>query len=63
MMKMLVSAYTCEPGSGSEEGIGWNTAVELAKYYETWVLTRTIFRSTIEIEAELIRNPVPSLHY
>jgi glycosyltransferase involved in cell wall biosynthesis len=61
MMKIVVSAYTCEPGSGSEEGVGWNMAVELAKYYETWVLTRTIFRSTIE--AELIRNPLPSLHF
>jgi hypothetical protein len=61
MMKILVSAYTCEPGSGSEEGVGWNMAVELAKYYETWVITRTIFRSTIE--EELIRNPVPSLHF
>ncbi|MEQ8541751.1 MAG: glycosyltransferase [Coleofasciculus sp. D1-CHI-01] len=60
-MKILVSAYTCEPGCGSEEGVGWNTALALAKYHETWVLTRTIFRSTIE--AELIRHPVPKLHF
>jgi len=60
-MKILVSAYTCEPGCGSEEGVGWNTVLALAKYHETWVLTRTIFRSTIE--AELIRHPVPNLHF
>jgi len=60
-MKILVSAYTCEPGCGSEEGVGWNTALALAKYHQTWILTRTIFRSTIE--AELIRHPVPNLHF
>lgn len=60
-MKILVSAYTCEPGCGSEEGVGWNTVLALAKYRQTWVLTRTIFRSTIE--AELVRHPVPNLHF
>lgn len=60
-MKILVSAYACEPGCGSEEGVGWNMAVSLAKYYETWVLTRTIFRSPIE--AELARHPIPNLHF
>jgi len=60
-MKILVSAYTCEPGCDSEEGVGWNTALALAKYHQTWILTRTIFRSTIE--AELIRHPVPNLHF
>jgi len=60
-MKILVSAYTCEPGCGSEEGVGWNTALVLARYHQTWVLTRTIFRSTIE--AELNCHPVPNLRF
>ncbi|MFP5273335.1 glycosyltransferase family 4 protein [Coleofasciculus sp.] len=60
-MKILVSAYTCEPGCGSEEGVGWNMALAVAKYHETWVLTRTIFRDPIE--AELVRHPVPNLHF
>lgn len=60
-MKILVSAYTCEPGCGSEEGVGWNMALAVAKYHETWVLTRTIFR--VPIEAELVRHPVPNLHF
>jgi len=60
-MKILVSAYACEPGCGSEEGAGWNAISALAKSYETWVLTRTIFRSAIE--AELSHHPIPSLHF
>jgi glycosyltransferase involved in cell wall biosynthesis len=60
-MKILVSAYACEPGCGSEEGVGWNMALAVAKYHETWVLTRTIFRDPIE--AELARNPIQNLHF
>lgn len=60
-MKVLLSAYVCEPGSGSEEGVGWNMVREIAKYYECWVLTRTIFRQAIE--AELNSHPVPNLHF
>jgi len=60
-MKILVSAYACEPGCGSEEGVGWNMALALAKYHETWVLTRTIFRDPIE--AEVARNPIQNLHF
>jgi len=60
-MKILVSAYACEPGCGSEEGVGWNMALSLAKYHETWVLTRTIFRAPIE--AELANHPIPNLHF
>jgi glycosyltransferase involved in cell wall biosynthesis len=60
-MKIIVSAYTCEPGCGSEEGVGWNTALALARYHQTWVLTRTIFHSPIE--AELKSHPVSNLHF
>lgn len=38
--KILLSAYACEPGRGSEGGVGWNLACELAKYHELWVITR-----------------------
>lgn len=40
-MKILLSAYACEPGKGSEPGIGWNWALELARLgHEVDVLTR-----------------------
>ena len=60
-MKILMSAYACEPGLGSEEDLGWNTARETASSHEVWVLTRTFSRSAIEVE--LLHNPVPNLHF
>lgn len=40
-MKILLSAYSCEPGRGSEPGVGWNWAVQLARQgHKVWVLTR-----------------------
>jgi len=61
-MKILISAYSCEPGRGSERGVGWNVAREAAKHHEVWVLTR-YEESGAAIEAELARNPVPNLHF
>lgn len=61
-MKVLMSAYSCEPGRGSEPGVGWNTAREVANHHEVWVLTRPD-ESRDAIEAELSSNPVPNLHF
>lgn len=48
-MKLLLSAYACEPGRGSESGVGWHWALELARRgVETWVMTRTNNREPIE---------------
>jgi len=40
-MKILVSAYACEPYKGSEPGIGWNFVNEMSKYHEVHVITRS----------------------
>lgn len=61
-MKVLMSAYACEPGRGTELGVGWNTAWEIAKSHEVWVLTRPD-DGRESIEAELQRNPNPNLHF
>lgn len=61
-MKVLLSAYACEPGRGTEPGVGWNAAWEIAKYHEVWVLTRPD-DGREAIEAELQRNPNPNLHF
>ncbi|WP_404789613.1 glycosyltransferase family 4 protein [Altericista sp. CCNU0014] len=61
-MKILISAYSCEPGRGSERGVGWNVACEVAKRNEVWVLTRPD-ESRDAIEAELATNPIPNLHF
>ena len=39
-MKVLLSAYACEPDRGSEPAVGWNWAMEMAKYVDVVVLTR-----------------------
>ena len=61
-MKILISAYSCEPGRGSERGVGWNVAREVAKFHKVWVLTRPD-ESKEEIEAELAANPIPNLNF
>jgi glycosyltransferase involved in cell wall biosynthesis len=58
-LKVLLSAYACEPHRGSEPGVGWNTAREIARYHQVWVLTSNTHRSVIE--AELKQKPIPNL--
>lgn len=59
-LRVLISAYACEPGQGSEPGVGWNVVVEAARRHEVWAITRANNRSVIE--TELARNPMPGLH-
>jgi glycosyltransferase involved in cell wall biosynthesis len=56
---VLLSAYACRPHLGSEPGVGWNLARELAHHHDIWVLTRSNNRPALE--AELQSHPVPGL--
>lgn len=48
-MKVLLSAYACEPGKGSEPGVGWHWAVEIARLgHSVHVITRANNRPAIE---------------
>lgn len=60
-MRVLVSAYACEPGKGSEPGVGWNWVKLLSDKNEIWVLTRENNRTTIE--KELSEHPLPNVHF
>ena len=41
-LKLLISAYACEPGKGSEPGVGWRWALETAALgHDVWVITRS----------------------
>lgn len=60
-MKILLSCFACEPGQGSEEGVGWNVTLQSARYNEVWVITREFYRPAIE--EEMSRNPIDNLHF
>jgi len=48
-LRVLLSAYACEPRKGSEPGVGWNWALGLARAgHDVWVLTRANNRDAIE---------------
>ena len=61
-MKILISAYACEPNRGSEPGVGWHTVWELAKHHRVWVLTRPD-DGRHAIEEYLSQHPNPNLHF
>ena len=46
-MRVLVFAYACEPGIGSEPGAGWIWSRMLARMGEVWVITRESNREAI----------------
>jgi len=59
--KILISAYACEPGRGSEPGVGWNFVFEIAKHHDVWVITRSCNSNAID---DYLRDrPTPSLHF
>ncbi|GAB3203900.1 glycosyltransferase involved in cell wall biosynthesis [Pontibacter aydingkolensis] len=60
-MKLLLSAYACEPNRGTELGNGWNWALNTAKLgHEVWCLTTVEGRENIEKEVD--RLALPNLH-
>ena len=61
MAKVLISAYACRPGYGSESGVGWSFATEVAKTHDVWVITRAENKPVIE--AYLADHPHPRLHF
>lgn len=60
-MRILVSAYACEPGKGSEPGVGWNWVRQIARFNDVWVITRANNRQLIE--AALLDGSIPPIHF
>ena len=61
-LRIIMSAYACEPHSSSEPCAGWNYALQAARHgNEVHVVTRANNRS--KIEAELARHPVVNLDF
>jgi glycosyltransferase involved in cell wall biosynthesis len=53
-LRVLVSAYACEPDRGSDPGVGWNQVTQLARFHDVWVITRANNRQAI---ARAVRAP------
>lgn len=63
-MKILLSAYACEPNRGSEPGVGWEWATRLSAGHEVTVLTRANNRAVIKAElGALPRGNAPRFIY
>src|SRR5512146_185101 len=61
-LRILLSAYACEPHKGSEPGVGWHWAVALARAgHEVWVLTRANNRDAVE--RALAVQAIPNLKF
>jgi glycosyltransferase involved in cell wall biosynthesis/thymidylate kinase len=59
--KILVVAYACQPGHGSEPGVGWRMCEAISREHEAWVITRQNNRA--DIERALALQPNSNLHF
>jgi glycosyltransferase involved in cell wall biosynthesis len=62
-LTVLMSAYACEPGKGSEPEVGWRVATTMAACCRVRVVTRTNNRATIEAGLADIAGPRPEFLY
>jgi glycosyltransferase involved in cell wall biosynthesis len=60
-LRVLVSAYACEPDKGSEPGVGWNWVRQISRFHELWVITRANNQELIE--KALAKKPLPNVHW
>ncbi len=60
-LKVLMSAYACEPSGGSEAAVGWFTAREVSRFHDVWAITRANNRESIE--RELKSRPIANLTF
>jgi glycosyltransferase involved in cell wall biosynthesis/thymidylate kinase len=59
--KVLVSAYACEPGRGSEPGVGWRMCEAISRECDAWIITRKNNKGPIE--REMRKTPHPNMHF
>lgn len=48
MLNILINAYAVAPNWGSEQGMGWNWIINIAKYCKCYVITEGEWRKEIE---------------
>src|SRR5690349_21338022 len=47
-MKVLIGAYSCIPGHGSEPGAGWNWTFAATRDHEVWLITHSANAGVLE---------------
>jgi glycosyltransferase involved in cell wall biosynthesis len=62
-LKVLISAYACEPEKGSEQAVGWNSVGQAARFCKVWAITRAKNRGPIEASLATQRMPNVSWVY
>lgn len=60
-LRILLGAFVCAPGLGSEEGVGWGLAWALAQNHRVHVLTTPRHRAAIELH--LAEHPCANLTF
>jgi glycosyltransferase involved in cell wall biosynthesis len=60
-MKVLLSAYSCVPGWGSEPGVGWNAVRQAARFHNVWVLTHG--EGQEQIKAAVANDALPNVRF
>ena len=63
MKTILISAYACEPLKGSEQGVGWNWVLQIAKSNYVHVITRTNNKEFIELHLPQSVDHNITFHY
>ena len=61
--RVLQLAYCCDPYRGSEEGVGWNVAFEVAKHCDTWVICEEMKYAKSIRKFETEHGPIPGLQF
>ncbi|ODS67744.1 MAG: hypothetical protein ABS43_29850 [Bordetella sp. SCN 67-23] len=62
-MKILLSAFAYAPNVGSEPGVGWRWAQELAKHHQVTVVTDMTRRELVEADGVQMPDNVEVVYY
>ncbi len=61
-LKVVMSAYGCDPAGGSEPGAGWGFAVAAARHSDVWVFAHPRWEPAISAVLERDRDLAAHLH-
>lgn len=62
-LKVLLSAYACNPRKGSEEGVGWSWVRCIAGFCDPWVLVAEYHRDDIEAHLRRYPDEMSNVHF